>query len=439
METRFDRRDRVALLGCAGLVATAIAVGVVYVHIHAPRSVGVPAAPWAAHWQLDPAVLLRAIVPAVIAAYAAWRLPTVAARASWPAVVAIGIAVVVILSFALAWSGPASTHWTSMQFEYGQHAHLVQDWGGPAAFLRRYVQEQPHLATHLRAHPPGLVLLLWSASQLGASGTHFQLALMLAGGAIATVAALVAAKEVAGTTLARAAMPFVVLAPVVVWRTNPDVVFGAVALTGVALFLLATSRRGPVATALAIGGGLVFAAALFLTYGVTLLALPAIAVAWQRRRLTLLGWAGFGVALGVAVPALWGFSWFAGLAETHRQYQASIAHERGYIYWLLGNAAVFVALIGPATVAGLARLRDLSTSTQGLVVGALAAPVLAGLSGLSSAETERIWQPFVPLVLVAGAALWLRGDGFYEGGARRWLAMQAGVAILFQVLLRTPW
>ena len=433
METR---RDRLAVLAWGVLVATAVVVGVAYVHAHR-HPLGVPAVPWAGNWQPTLVGAARAIVPATLLAVAVWKLPTFARRAPWPRVVITAAGVVAGLAFALAWSGPAGTHWTSLQFEYGQHAHLVDDWGGPARFLRAYVDNQPHLATHLRAHPPGMVLVLSLLARAGLSGTGLHLWLMLGGGAAATVAALTSAREVLGDAAARAATPFVVVAPVLVWRTNPDVIFGAVALTGVALMLIATSRRGRAAYAFASGGGLVFAAALFLTYGVALLLLPVVAVAWQRRRLPVLAAAALGVIVGLALPAVWGFWWPAGLAETHRQYQSSIAHYRGYRYWLLGNAAVYAVLIGPATFAAIGRIRD--QATRALVFGALAAPVLAGLTGLSSEETERIWQPFVPLVLIAGAALWLRDGVFDERAARWWLVAQAVVALAFQVILRTTW
>jgi hypothetical protein len=61
--------------------------------------------------------------------------------------------------------------------------------------------------------------------------------------------------------------------------------------------------------------------------------------------------------------------------------------------------------------------------------------VLADLSGLSLAETERIWQPFMPLVLLAAGAL-------VAGGATRargWLALQAVTTVVLVALLRSPW
>jgi hypothetical protein len=66
-----------------------------------------------------------------------------------------------------------------------------------------------------------------------------------------------------------------------------------------------------------------------------------------------------------------------------------------------------------------------------IVVGScLAAVAVADLSGMSSAETERIWQPFMPLALLAGCAL---------TRPRAWLALQLAVAVVLAAALRVQW
>jgi hypothetical protein len=57
---------------------------------------------------------------------------------------------------------------------------------------------------------------------------------------------------------------------------------------------------------------------------------------------------------------------------------------------------------------------------------------VADLSGLSKAEVERIWLPFLPWVLLATAAL-------PRAGARRWLAAQATLAVVLQLTMAWPW
>jgi hypothetical protein len=277
---------------------------------------------------------------------------------------------------------------------------------------------------------------LWAFEQLGFASRTFHLVLMLSAGAVSTVAALKTLQCVSGDAAVRAAAPFVVIGPVLVWRTNPDVIFGAVGL--VAVWLVVSSLTQPDSARrdrVALLGGVVFGITLLLSYGLALLGLPMLVVAVKLRRVRPLALAAVACLATMLVPALFGFSWIAGLRETQVQYRESIAHVRGYRYWLLGNAAVYAALLGPAVVVGLQRLRD--PLARALIFGGLGCAVAAGLTGLSSAETERIWQPFVPLVLLAGGALWADRDQFDAAAARRWLALQSVVAIGFQSFLWT--
>jgi hypothetical protein len=59
---------------------------------------------------------------------------------------------------------------------------------------------------------------------------------------------------------------------------------------------------------------------------------------------------------------------------------------------------------------------------------------LADLSGLSLAETERIWQPFMPLVLLATTSV-----AVTVAASRRWLVLQTVVALVLVTWLRSPW
>jgi hypothetical protein len=65
-----------------------------------------------------------------------------------------------------------------------------------------------------------------------------------------------------------------------------------------------------------------------------------------------------------------------------------------------------------------------------LVLAALLALLTADLSGMSKAETERIWLPF---------ALWLLPACAFLTGARAWLIAQAVLALLLNHLLLTGW
>ena len=107
----------------------------------------------------------------------------------------------------------------------------------------------------------------------------------------------------------------------------------------------------------------------------------------------------------------------------------------------LGDAAVAaIGLAVPfeylmiAVWVGLSRLRDRGSWL--LVAPALAAVVIADVSGFSKGEVERIWLPFLPwLVVGAGASFADR-----PAAARRgWLGLQLGWALLVQAIVVSPW
>lgn len=417
----------------AGWIVLLAGVRVWGVWLSARRELKLDAVPLYGRW--DWALSWRVAVPVMAGAVLVAALPWLSRRWAWRLVVLGSGAAAIAWSLALAVvdTGPAgSAVWSDIQQAYGTHTGLV-DAAGPGAFLRDYVDNQPGYAVHLQAHPPGLVLGLWAAGRIGLAGPGFQTALALVGVAIAVVAAVVVVREVAGERWARAAAPFVVLVPAAVWHTNADVIVAGVGLSGVACAVVATGRHGRQAVAWAIAGGVLLGAALLLSYGVALLAAPVLVVAVWRQRWTVLAGGAAVVLAVVLVPLAWGFWWFDGLLVTGQQYAAGVASERGYAYFVVANLAVFALAVGPATVVALARLRD---RRMWIVVGAgLATMLLADLSGLSNGETERIWQPFVPLVAVAGGALGVRSPA----AGRVWLAVQVSVAVVLQAALRSPW
>jgi hypothetical protein len=244
---------------------------------------------------------------------------------------------------------------------------------------------------------------------------------------------LLATRAVAGEALARRAAPFLVLSPAVVWvATSGDAFFAGVAAWAVALTVLAVCTRGRRSDLLAAGGGLLFGYLAFLSYGLVLLALIPLAVAWHKGRLRPLAVAGAGVLAVMLAFAAAGYSWIDGFFAIRREYLESRASVRPYEYFVVNNLAAFAVVIGPVAAVGLARLRD--PRLWLLTGGALAAVALADISGMSKAEVERIWLPFAPWVLLAAAAL-----PATTGRVRALLAVQALVAIVLQVALRTAW
>ena len=167
-------------------------------------------------------------------------------------------------------------------------------------------------------------------------------------------------------------------------------------------------------------GGLLAAARAHRSRASTRLARPAM-VASRRRG---------GAALVVAAFTLAGFSWLDGYAKVRVIYAASIAAARPYSYFVWANLAAVAFAIGPAGIAGLRRVVTRPVGPYLVVVAAVAAMLLADLSGMSKAEVERIWLPFAVWTCLACAEL---------PRPRRWLAAQAVLALLVNHLLLTVW
>jgi hypothetical protein len=258
--------------------------------------------------------------------------------------------------------------------------------------------------------------------------TVVETALAFLGAAAASVAALVVLDDLAGREAARRALPFVVLAPAALWHANADALYAGLALGAVALIVRSTAARTQRPVTHGAAGGALFGVALLMTYGVALLAVPVAVVAVTRRRLQPVIVAAGVTTMILLLPALWGYSWLAGLSATKDAYDTTVARFRPYSYFVVANIVVLAIAIGPAIVVAVTRLRD--DSARLIVAAGLAVIALADVTGLSKAETERIWQPFMPLALLAGAALVRQ---------RRWLVLQAATAVAFALYLRSPW
>lgn len=142
-----------------------------------------------------------------------------------------------------------------------------------------------------------------------------------------------------------------------------------------------------------------------------------------------------------------GFNWWEAYHVLVERYHQGAGGFRPYGYWVWANLACTVIAVGPATVAGLRRtfaggpgavraLRGGEASAPDrlapLVLVALFLLLAADLSGMSKAETERIWQPFMVWLLPAAALL-------PDRGRSGWLAAQAVVALAVNHLLWTGW
>jgi hypothetical protein len=391
----------------------------------------VDAAPFVGRWAaVEP---LHALVPLVVFALAAvLAAPLVADRARFSVVLwgAFGAAVAWSTLLAASEGLHAIARPLHSPADYLAGVHLV---GSPARFLSTFTTEWMRYPTHVKAHPPGFVLVLWLLDRVGLGGAGWAVALELAIGASAVPAALIALRAVSSELAARRAAPFVALAPAALWATSGDAVFAGLTAWAMTAMVLATGRTGRRSWALAVVAGAAWTAALLSTYGTALLGVVPVAVAWRRRRLdVVVATTSIVVALLVLAGVMTGFWWPAGLAATHRAYLAGVAPHRAYHVFVWLDLAAFAAAIGPAAAGALGALRDRGAWL--LAGGALVALAVADISGLSKGEVERIWLPWAPWLLVAAgtfpASIAVR---------RGWLGGQVAFAVGLQVALRSSW
>jgi hypothetical protein len=321
-----------------------------------------------------------------------------------------------------------------------RHDHLagVADVSTPAEYLRTFTERLPDYPIHVRSHPPGAVLIGWELKALGHPGPTPFLGVILAAWGLGVAAVLMALRAVAGAEAARRAALPVALAPAVVWvATSTDPLFAGVSAVGLAMVVVALTR-GPHlgADALALVGGAVFGGALLLSYGAAPLALVPLAVAFHRQQIRPLLAAAVGGAAVLGGMAAAGFWWFDGLSAVRAAREVGLSSDRPFNYFVLANLAVFVVACGPAMAVGASAVqpRVWQSPLWVLALGASVSLLIADLTGLSKAETERIWLPFVPWVLTVTATTEERAIPM-----RLLVAGQVVCAIGVQLVLRSAW
>ncbi|SMF84671.1 hypothetical protein [Streptomyces sp. Amel2xC10] len=441
-------RDLCAAAAAALLVVTAVLVGRHLQDAYHTLFVNWPPllASWSPH--TGPGTPAALLVAAAVAAYG----PRVAARLPWRALLAaaFGTALAWIVSLALVdgWQRGIAGRLTTRH----EYLRVVDRFHDVPAALRDFtghilLDSPDNWPAHVAGHPPAATLTFVLLDRLGLRGGGWAGMWCVVAGATACVAVLVAVRALAGEEWARRAAPFLVLAPAAVWLgTSADAYFAAVAGWAVALLALAvTSPALSRAVANAAGSGLLFGLACYLSYGLTLFALLGAAVlllgrGGVRERPVLLGALLTGTAVVPAAFTLAGFDWWEAYRLLVTRYHQGAGGIRPYGYWVWANLACTVLITGLATAAGLRRtgavLLGRRTAPRAeirlalLVAAALAALLAADLSGMSKAETERIWLPF---------ALWLLPSCAFLSHPRAWLAAQAVLALLLNHLLRTGW
>ncbi|MEO9221062.1 MAG: hypothetical protein ABI251_04640 [Mycobacteriaceae bacterium] len=306
-------------------------------------------------------------------------------------------------------------------------------------FTSRILEGQPGTwPTHVSGHPPGALLVYVTLDRVGLGGATPAGLFEVLAGCSALVAVLIAVRALSDEKTARRAAPFLALAPAVIWiAVSADAVFAGVTAWGIALLALAAKRAVRWPTLAALGAGLLLGCGIYLSYGLVLMGLPAVAVLLAARTARPLLPAVLGALVVVAAFTAAGFWWVDGYHLVVQRYYQGIASERPFGYWGWANFASLLCAVGLATAAALHRALAPSRlkAREGLgmlVAGAALAVIAADLSALSKAETERIWLPFAVWLLAAAALLPVRGH-------RWWLGAQAALALGIVHVILTNW
>ena len=451
--TRVRRRtDLLALAAALLLVAVAAVVGRVLTARGAQLFLGDPPllGVWDPHVGAGTPLALGCLVVGL-------ALQRVAAELPWRRLLLAGWLLDLAWLCSLALVDGYRRGWSQVLLDPNEYLHDLPRISDPAAFLRTFTDYIAFSATvdgtevwttHVAGHPPLATLVFWVLDRVGLGGGGWAGALCILVSSVAAVALPVALYELGAPAAARRLVPFAALFPgAVLMAVSADGLFAGVAAGGLALVCRGAARGRPAAGS---AGGLLLGAAVFLSYGLVLFGVVvAVAGVLGLRQHGLRRVAGpwLAAVLGVlAVAGLHlaaGFNWLTGLAELRIRYYQGIASVRPYSYFVYADLAAWLLACSPLlavgagrSVAALADARGRPWSQDRVVAsvalaGVLAA-LLADLSGLSKAETERIWLAF-------GVVSWT-GLALLRGPAAAWgLLGGAGSALLLNHLVRTGW
>ena len=450
------RRDTLAVATALVLIAAAAVGGRIL--LDQGRQIVLPAPPLVAHWSPH---LGWGSPLTVLCALAGLRLQQIAAALTWRRLLMAGW----LLN--LAWMGSLTLvdglqrGWVEVLLDPNEYLHDLPRISDPRSFIATFthfiafgpgVDGTVVWTTHVAGHPPLATLLFWGLGRIGLGGGFWAGALCIIVGSAASVAVPVTIRELGAEGAARRAVPFASLFPGAVWMAvSADGLFAGVATSGLALLIIGAGRRRLLVAGV---GGLLVGIAIFLSYGLVLFGLVVLVayavIAYQR------GWrqtlpsvlaAAAGVIVVAAVHLALGFNWLIGLHELRVRYFQGIASQRPYAYFVWANVGAWLVSCSPLLAVGIVRAvrvlgrwrreprspwwsSDRVVALLGLS-GVLAA-LLADLSGLSKAETERIWLSF-------GAVAWTT-MALIRGRWGRWMLLAAAAwAIGVNHLLDTGW
>ena len=347
--------------------------------------------------------------------------------------------------------------WIEVLLDPNEYLHDLHRISDPRIFLStftEFIAFGPGVGgdlvwtTHVAGHPPLATLIFWLLSQIGLGGGFWAGALCIFVASAASVTLPVTLSELGSGAAARRIVPFIALFPGAVWMAvSADGLFAGVAVSGLAL-VCRGAVRGRIFTSLA--GGLLLGIAVFLSYGLVLFGLVVLlamllTVRQRGRRPTVAPWlvATIGFVAVAAVHLALGFNWLSGLLALRVRYYQGIASQRPFSYFVYANLAAWLISCSPLLAIGISRSTAtlargrLGSWTQDRIVALLAlsgvlAALIADLSALSKAETERIWLSF-GVIAYSGLAL-LR-----DRWASSAMLASAVWALLVNHLLNTGW
>ena len=447
-ERRAHRADLLAVAAAVVLVAATAAVGLyhnrpnsgVVIYASAPPLFALPLP------HVGPGTVFAVVIAAAVVLWG----PALAARLPWRRALVAGYLASLAWIFSLAmvdgWTRGFTGRLTTLQ----EYLHEVPGITDIPRMLRefssRILDFQPNSwTTHVSGHPPGATLVFVWLDRLGLHGGAWASTAVVLVGSLVAVAVPATIALLGRPDAARVVLPFAVLSPGAVWiGVSADGLFAGVTATGIALLALSATgftrgRRYAVPAGLV--AGLLLGFGIFLSYGLVLLGLVALAVAVLGRQWRAAALAIVGALAVVAAFALAGFWWLDGYHLVVERYYQGIATLRPYSYWVWADLAAVAIAAGPAVVAAarrgvsfLPKPRKALFADPVVLIGvaALVTIAFADVSGLSKAEVERIWLPFGVWLLPMTALL-------PRPGRRWWLASQAATALAVNHLLLTSW
>jgi hypothetical protein len=347
--------------------------------------------------------------------------------------------------------------WIEVLLDPNEYLHDIHRISDPWTFLSsftHFIAFGPGVGgdlvwtTHVAGHPPLATLLFWLLARVGLGGGFWAGALCLLVASAASVALPVTMRDLGAEAAARRIVPFVALFPGAVWMAvSADGLFAGVAVGGLALMCRGAARGRTLAS---LAGGLLLGIAVFLSYGLVLFGLVVLLVmiltAHQRGLRSVLVpllIATVGFLTVAAVHLALGFNWVSGLLALRVRYYQGIASQRPFSYFVYADLAAWLISCSPLLAVGMVRsIAALSRGRRGpwtqdrivalLALSGVLAALVADLSALSKAETERIWLSF-GVIAYAGLAL-------LRGRRATWaLAMSGTWALLVNHLLNTGW